>query len=317
MKIKSLFAAAAMAVGALFATDSMAYDLPSLNLGGTSFYDGGIPPTGPGLYAVEYLNFYSAGRFNDNNGHRLPLPNQDLFLFAPVTQGVYFAPFKLFGVATPGFQALLPVVANNRVNDGLGGAALKGRTGVGDLTMGPMLMFDPIMGPKGPIFVQAIEFDFIVPTGSYNPNIAVNPGSNFFSFNPFYAATLWVTPEWSFSGRFYFLWNGVNNAPSASLGPSALYSQAGTAFHTNLTTQYQINQTWAVGINAYVLQQLSDFKVNGVAVPGQRERVFAVGPGLILNLSKDYSVFLNYYKEFSARNRTEGQKLVLRFNAHF
>jgi len=92
-------------------------------------------------------------------------------------------------------------------------------------------------------------------------------------------------------------------------------TQAGQAFHMNLTTQYQINPMWAIGINGYLLEQFTDTKVNGIPVPGRRERVSAIGPGLILELSKSFSVFVNGYKEFDARNQSQGEKLMVRFNA--
>lgn len=169
----------------------------------------------------------------------------------------------------------------------------------------------------GPLFGQSVEFDVITPTGRYSRNTSINPGSNFFSINPFYAATLWVTPDWTFSGRFHYLWNATNDEANAGLGPSARTSQAGQVFHMNVATLYQINPTWGIGLSGYYLQQITDTRVNGQPVPGRRERIFAIGPGAILNLAKDYSIYVNAYQGFGAQNRTEGRKLILRFNAYF
>jgi hypothetical protein len=304
----------AMCLG--IAAPAAAYDLPSLNLGSTSFLDGAIPPTGPGLYGAQYLVFYDADKFADANGHKLALPKQNVQLAATVTQGIFAAQSKVFAIAHPGATVLLSVLAGADVNDGLNGAALRSTTGFGDTVFGGFLSFDPVMGREGPLFAQSLELDVIVPTGRYDRNIAINPGSNFFSLDPFYAATLWLTRDWSFSGRFHYLWNATNDAPNASLGPAARSSQAGQAFHMNMATQYQLDENWGIGPNGYYLQQVTDTRVNGQAVPGRRERVFAIGPGVTFNMSMDYSIFLNTYEEFGAENRTEGTRIVLRFNAH-
>jgi len=295
---------------------SLAYDMPALNLGETSFFDGASPVTGPGLYGAQYLATYDASKFTDAAGHKVALPSQELRLFAPVTQLIYLAQPTVFGIAHPGAMVILPAVAGSSVKDGLSGAVLKSTTGLGDAVFGAFLMFDPIMGPSGPRFAQSVEFDVITPTGHYNRNAAINPGSNFVSINPFYAATFWATPEWSVSGRFHYLWNATNDAPNASLGPTARTSQTGQAFHMNLASQYQLTETWGIGLNGYYLHQVTDTRINGQSVPGRRERVFAIGPGLTVTLNKDYSIFLNAYKEFAAENRAEGDRVVLRFNAH-
>ena len=289
--------------------------MPALNLGNTSLYDGALPPDRPTLMIVEYLAAYGARHFKDDSGRDLSLPTQKISTFAPVTQVVYTSPNSILDGASWGFTALLPILASASVQDGLGNTVLASRTGAGDAVIGPFFSPKPVTGPNGPVFAQFVELDFIVPTGRYDRNAAINPGSNFWSFNPFYAATLWVSPQWSFSGRFHYLWNAPNDEPNVAFGPGAMSTQAGQAFHMNLTTQYQINPTWAIGINGYLLEQFTDTKVNGIPVPGRRERVSAIGPGLILELSKSFSVFVNGYKKFDARNRSQGEKLMVRFNA--
>ena len=312
-----LFLAVAVGVSLGFVSHPKAYDLPALNLGTTSAFDGSMPLTGPGFYGIEYFTFYSASKFTGANGQKLPLPSQDLQVLAPITQVVYLAPQKVFGIAHPGATVILPAVAGAGVNDGLNGAVLRTSTGLGDTIFGAFLTFDPIMGQNGPRFAQSIEFDVFTPTGRYDRNIAINPGSHFLSINPFYAATFWATPDWTFSGRFHYLWNATNNEPNFSLGPEARTSQAGQAFHMNLHDALPAHAAWGVGLNGYYLQQLTDLRVNGQAAPGTLERVAAIGPFLTFALNKDYSVFLNAYKEFGAENRPEGERVILRFNAYF
>ncbi len=317
MRSKITVALIAFGCSTILATAAAAFDEPSVNLGDTNFLDGALPPTGPGFYVLQYFEYYQANRFVGDNGRSLPLPRQDLSLALAVTQPIYVLQDKLFGIGHPGVTAILPFIAAAHVDDGLNGAVLNVQTGMGDTHFGPFLFIDPIMGAKGPIFAQMLEFDVIAPTGTYNRNITINPGSNFLSVDPFYAATLWLTPQWSVSERLHYLWNAVNDAPNASYGPGAITSQAGQAVHLNFASLYQVNDTLGIGINGFYLQQITDTQINGLAVPGGRERVVALGPGATFNITKDYSIFVSDYQDFWVRNRPEANKFMVRINAHF
>ena len=73
--------------------------------------------------------YYTTNRFNDKNGHRIPLPRTDLDVVANVTQLIYVTNKKIFG-ANLGFSALLPWVVDDSVNDGLDNTVLKAETGL-------------------------------------------------------------------------------------------------------------------------------------------------------------------------------------------
>ncbi|MFE1597734.1 SphA family protein [Methylobacterium sp. ID0610] len=294
---------------------AQAYDLPNLNLGFTSFLDG-APPSGPGWYPAQYLQVYSAGRLTDNAGRRLGLPRQDVDAVVGVSQLVYVSPLKL-GPAAPGLNLMLPSVLASRTDDGLGGAALKTEQGFGDILIGPFLQFDPIMGETGPVFLGRIEAQMILPTGHYDPAAAVNPGSNFFSFNPYISGTLFLTPDWTVSARLHYLWNATNDRPATGFGPAVLSTRAGQALHANFASEFGVTPSLKLGVNGYWLQQITDTLANGAAVPGRRERVFGLGPGALWSLNKDNFLFFNAYYEFGAQNRPEGQRYTLRWVGHF
>jgi anthranilate 1,2-dioxygenase (deaminating, decarboxylating) large subunit len=303
--------------GILVSSAVVAYDQPFVNLGFTSFLDGG-PPAGPGFYFQNYFAYYTTHRFNDNKGNRLPFPQTDLHATADILQLIYLSKVKILG-ASLGVSAVEPVVLNARVNDGLPKATLKSTTGFGDLTIGPALQFDPVMrkNGKGPFYVQRLELDIIAPIGHYDSNFAIMPSSNFWSINPYWANTLWITEKWAISSRTHYLWNAKNKSPNVAFGPKVRSTQAGQAIFTNIATDYAITEKFHLGVNSYVFYQISKTRVDNIAVPGREEKVWAIGPGLLYGLTKNQFLFFNLYFEKGARNHTQGTSGVLRYVLHF
>jgi hypothetical protein len=80
--MRTRFGFGLLAAASLASLQVQAYDLPGLNLGSTSFYDGTPAPDGPGWYLSEYLIYGKTSRFNDQDGRKLPLPKQELTTFA-------------------------------------------------------------------------------------------------------------------------------------------------------------------------------------------------------------------------------------------
>lgn len=293
-----------------------AYDLPGINLGGTSFYDGAPPPQGPGNYLIEYLQFSTTDQFNGPDGKPLALPKQDLDMFVPLTQFIHLSDKKWLG-GNIGLTALLPYVAQADMDDGLNGAAIDSNTGVGDLMVGAFLQFDPVMGAEGPIYAQRFEVDVSLPTGDYDASKTINPSSNSFYINPHYAITYWLSPKWTLTSRVSYLWNGKNDDPSAHQNLGAKETQAGQAIHVNFASAYSVTDKLSVGINGYALKQLTNTKVDGASVSGTKEKVWAIGPGLFYAFGQNDSLVANVYFEQGAENRAENERLILRFNHRF
>ncbi|MCD6582851.1 MAG: transporter [Desulfuromusa sp.] len=287
----------------LLVTPAWSYDQPSVNLGFTSFLDGG-PPAGSGIYFAEYIQYYSAEDFAD-----LSLPDPEIEALVSLNQLLYQSDTPIFLGGKWGLDIILPVV-------GLKSDPLPdNNAGLGDLLIGPYIQWNPIMGKNGPIFMHRIELQTIIPTGKYDDNKALNPGSNFWSFNPYWAATLFVTPKLTASWRIHYLWNGKNADPFVGFGVDD--TQAGEAIHGNFAFAYEIiPHQLRIGINGYYFKQIGDSEMDGQSVDG-REKVFAVGPGLIWHANQDNHIFFNSYFESDAAYRTEGERYTLRFVHHF
>ncbi len=303
----SMFGAGLLLVS-LLVLPAAAFDQPSINLGFTSFMDGG-PPAGPGFYFSEYIQYFTADKLVDHPAS----PNADVDAWVSLNQFIYQSDQELLLGGKWGINVILPVISLD-ASDGNGIVTDNG-TGLGDVWVGPYLQWDPIMGPNGPKFMQRVEFQMILPTGKYDSNKALNQGSNFFSFDPYWAGTYFFTPKLTASWRAHYLWNAKNNDPYELLGFND--TQAGQAIHVNFAASYEVMpKQLRVGVNGYYLKQISDSKVNG-ADAGGREQVLGIGPGALYSFSQNDHLFFNAYFETSVKNRPEGDRFILRWVHHF
>jgi hypothetical protein len=292
-----------------------AYDLPSgLNLGLTSFLDGG-PPAGPGFYFTQYFQYYTASKLADLN--LPPSAGERLNVFAFASQFIYQSNFDLLLGGKWGLDFILPVVVTDLSYSTPGPFPQDNGAGLGDVYVGPYLQWDPIpLGCNGPVFMHRIELQAIFPTGKYSSDKAVNPGNNFFSFDPYWAATLFITPKWELSTRLHYLWNSKNNDPN--LAPGEDSTRAGQAVHLNFASSYEVlEKRLHAGLNGYYLKQTTDMQVDGNSVPGTKEQVLGIGPGLVFHWSQNTHIFANVYFETAVENRSEGQRYNLRWVQHF
>ncbi len=165
-------------------------------------------------------------------------------------------------------------------------------------------------------FVHRIELQVNLPTGEYSDKKDINPGNNAVSFNPYWAATYWFTPNWTASVRAHYLYNFKNHDPGYGFG-DASDIQAGQALHANFATDYAVTPQLRLGINGYWLKQISDTRVDGHEVSGRREKVWAIGPGAMYSFSKDDHLVFNAYFEQDVENRPDGSRLQVRYIHHF
>jgi anthranilate 1,2-dioxygenase (deaminating, decarboxylating) large subunit len=303
----------------LLGQEAAAYDLPPVNLGFTSFLDG-APPAGPGHYFTQYVQSYSS----DSLEQGPPLHDVDALIGA--SQYIYQSERpglwgSKLGIDTILFYADLDASPSNSPFLQASGA------GIGDVLVGPYLQWDPVMGENGPVFMHRIEFQIILPVGEYGDEYDLNPGSNVFSFNPYWAGTYFFSPQWTASWRLHYLWNGENDDPGQGTRAAIQFQrpdlevneiQAGQAVHLNFASGYAVlPNRLRLGINGYYLKQITDTEVDGDRVSGRKEEVFAIGPGAVLHLSPSAHLFFNYYVETSAENRPKGDRWNLRFVYHF
>jgi len=281
---------------------------PSVNLGFTSFLDG-APPAGPGFYFSEYISYYTANELAD-----APIPSPDIDVWVSLNQFIYQSDTKVLLGGKWGLDVIVPLVSIEAEPEPF--LSFSG-AGLGVVLIGPFLQWDPIMGEKGPIFMHRVELQTIWPTGKYDEDRTLNPGSNFFTFDPYWAATYFFTPRWTASWRVHYLWNTENHDAPTGLPGAPNEVHVGQAFHANFATSYElVPNKFRLGINGYYLDQTTSSEADGVELPND-ERVLAFGPGALVSFSKNTHLFLNAYFETEAAFRPEGERFVVRLVHHF
>ena len=272
----------------------------------------------PGYYFTQYLQYWNSDEFLDDDGDSL-LPsaaNEELDAWISLSQFIYQSDNAVLFGGKWGLDVIVPYVFLDLDLD-LPIPLEDNGSGIGDILVGPFLQWDPIMGQNGPIFMHHIEFQLIFPTGKYDDDKELNPGSNFFSFNPYWAATLFVTPKWTATWRLHYLWNDENDDPNRLFGP-ADDTQAGQAIHLNFASAYEVlAKRLRLGVNGFYLKQITETQLNGKDISDSEEQVFAIGPGAVYHFSQDNHLFFNTYFETSAENRPEGYRVNLRWVHHF
>ena len=278
--------------------------LPAVNLGSTAFLDG---RAGPGSFLQVTGNWYRAEHFHNSDGDALPGSNK-IDVGAFVLQYAYITRFKLLG-GYYGAELLLPVV-DIQPDTTLPGLPRYGEAGLSDLIVSPFMLQWTDSKLFGRPYFHRLNLIFGVPTGNHNAENDVNPGNNAFRFNPYYAATLLLTPKLSTSVRLHYLWNGKNTDPNPRLHADDI--QPGTAFHMNYALSYEVWPKVRLGLAGYYLKQLTEDRIDGVKQPASKAGIFAIGPGLRYR-TKGGFFNLNSYFESGATNRPQGYRILVRY----
>ena len=314
---------AALAFG-LAGTPALAFNQPPLNLGLTDILDGG--PPGPGTYFTEYIQAYGSNHFKDSNGNDIP-GSPEIANVLSMNQVVQVYKHKTLG-GHIGVTALLPVVAisgSGTFGPPIAGTppdgpinAITANPGVwGDLIVGPFLQwFDTKLLDRP--FIHRLELDIVMPTGQYDKKYIANPGSNIWTFEPFYAFTWFLTDMFSTSWRIMYDFHTEND--DAAPGPLNNFSTSvtpGQVFHFNYSFEYQcFKNFWASAAGYYLVQTTDDDSGNG-KVANSKEQVFAVGPALFWVVSPNFSMGLKTAWEMATENRPEGNRTTFRLTYKF
>lgn len=280
--------------------------LPGVNLGATSFEDGG---GGVGTLLQWSASRFDADRTFDADGHRRDI-DYDRTLWVHRLHYAYTSR-KEWMSGNPGVEVIVPVLDMDLQ---LGGAALAD-SGIGNPSIGVYLQWNRKTWLDKP-FSSRLAMAVSLPWGEYRAGAPLNLGADYFSVQPYYAFTLRPDEAWELSGRLMYLWNGTSDDPESRVAarfPEPVDNlQPGQALHYNLSVSYATAPRWRVGMGMYHLAQISADRINGQAQPDSKERILGVGPGVQWR-RHPHRIVTNYYVETMARNRAAGDQWVLRY----
>lgn len=302
----------------------------------------------PGWYGQVAIVHYHATKLKGDNGKDVSLsgvtpvgsvPYTAQFgqlrtdVYAALPRITYLSTTQVFG-ANLGFTAMLPVIKRQNSfspNVTLGapvpeptGTALRtgvsdviksrlngDTSGIGDLELSPVLHWE--LGDN-----QAITFapTVVFPTGKYDDTKPVNAGyGNFYTFRPSVQYG-YIGDGWDVGARAVLSFNTRNKDTDY---------KSGNMFNLDFQVMKFISDDFRLGLQGYVVQQISDDSSDKAAdqaaidaVDGSRMRTFALGPALawIMN-GGEMMVEGKLLREFGSRNRTEGTAYWLTISKPF
>jgi hypothetical protein len=276
---------------------------PITPFGVFEFGAGMVPPPSDVATVGIRAAGYSASSLRDTNGDASPVGIK-LKANSAAVAIIKSTNIPLLG-GTYGFGAVVPYLdLSNRLTVPTPGGplALKGTSAsVGDITLTPvMVKWTPSPG----LFVNG-RLELQLPTGSYKADRLINTGSNHWTASPAVAFT-WIGPSGlEVSSNIQINFNGKNKDTQY---------RSGVEYQHEFAIGQHVGP-WTLGMGGYLYQQLTDDKQNGSKFQdGNRSRVMALGPAIsFFDLGSDWPlIWAHVYKEFGARNRSQGTQLAVR-----
>lgn len=277
-------------------------DFPTTSFGVSDFAAGIVPPPS-NLPSVEFrFASYTAKKIIDNNGNKSPL-NIDASVNTYAFAAVQTTNISLLG-AKYGWAVAMSYF---RMNLDLGIPTSNGlisqsgeNNALGDIQIYPFILS---WTPTQNLFVYT-SLMVQAPTGAYKPDRIVNAGVNHWVISPIIAFTYITSFGTEISSTIQLNTNTRN--------PDTDY-RSGIEYQHEFAIGQHLGP-WTIGVGGYYNQQITDDVQSGHAIPGSRARVFAAGPAVFFYKPRSAwpIVSLHAYKEFGARNRTEGKQIALR-----
>jgi hypothetical protein len=276
-------------------------------LGTKTSMAGFVPP--PGTYLADFNYYYTGSADIDFNIGGVDITGGvDAEAYIKLLNGLWVAPDKVLG----GHAALSVAVPIGWKSVSAGAAIVDGGPGVG-IDADDAHVGDPVLGASlgwhEGNWHWSIGTLVNVPVGYWERGDVTNIGFNRWAADFTGAVTyLDMKTGVELSGAAGFTFNGENDETDY---------KTGTEFHLEGAAMQHFSKTFAIGLQGYYYQQITEDSGPGTRLLGGFEgRVLALGPGIDFSfeLGKTHVAGnLRYFHEFDVENRLEGDAGYLNF----
>lgn len=258
------------------------------------------PPTEYGTLGLR-TSFLSADDLRDDQGNKSPVSAR-LRVKTVSLAYVRTTQVDLLG-GKYAFSAIVPwldMSLDLRIPTPVGEAAQAGRAAaLGDIQISPVI----VQWTVAPGLFANAGLQLQLPTGGYDKSRLINAGSNHWTVTPNAAFTYLSASGLEVSSAIGLNWNARNKDTNY---------RSGVEYQHDFGVGQHIG-AWTVGLGGYRYQQITDDKAPGLTT-GNRSRMTALGPAISFfdPAAGLPIVFAHAYKEFGARNRTQGTQVAVR-----
>jgi hypothetical protein len=253
-----------------------------------NFMSGALPP--PGVYGMAYAGSLRYVSVRDGAGKRVEPPNFGVRVNVVAPRVVWVT-----GQSVLGGQLALHVVAPLLDVDMHAGAGRWTSRGLGDMTFGAALGYH-----ASPDLHYLLALDVVAPTGRYDRADPSSPGKNIWTVQPVVAVSRVQASGWNVDVKATYDINRVNHDTG---------TRSGQALHADYALGWGVGNGWVLGIGGHGYQQVTQDTGPGAA---GKARAFAVGPSLKYDAGTGWFLTAKLQREFSVRNRPQGEQLYVK-----
>jgi hypothetical protein len=262
--------------------------------GHRDFMTGVLPP--PGVQVRSDMYMYSGHERSVVPQGRLGV---DLHAVATILSSTFITPYQILGGRYAfGVRSAVSRIDVSRalVTPGPTLVRRQNLTARNDIVVSPL-----IIGWQSGLLHWNISTQVWLPAGNYSATRLANSGRNIWAVSPQIGAT-YFDPRtgWEISGAAIYVVNFEN--------PDTNY-RSGDMFHVDFAIGRRLTPHVELGLVGYVAEQLTADSGAGAIFGPRKLRIAGLGPGATYRFAVNgvaVSLVAKYYREFAARNTTQG-----------